>query len=223
MKLLKKFVLVLLTIIIISFGSFYIYSLNYYKAFDSVDPIIKETTIKDDNIYFDGTNKDIGIIIYPGAKVEASAYAFLAKELNDYGYTVVIADFPLRFAFLDINVCDDIIKARKDISSWVIVGHSLGGTMAGYSARDNTSISALVFLASYTTANVNVDSLYIYGSNDNVLSKDKVPTDNLYIIEGGNHAGFASYGPQKNDGKLEITREIQIEVTVNKIIEFIES
>ena len=40
-----------------------------------------------------------------------------------------------------------------------------------------------------------------------------------YIIEGGNHAGFADYGEQSGDGQLEIND--QIEITYEQIYSFI--
>ena len=42
-----------------------------------------------------------------------------------------------------------------------------------------------------------------------------------YIIDGGNHAYFGCYGEQKGDGKALITRDKQINLTVNKILEFL--
>ncbi len=223
MKIVKRLVVSLLVIVVVLLTSFYIYALDYYKADDVAIELLSEATIIDKNIYFDSDNTEQGIIIYPGAKVEAAAYTTLASRLNRYGFTVVIADFPLRFAFFDIDVADQIMEERPEIESWVIIGHSLGGTMAGYYAADANNIDALVFLASYTTADVNVDSLYIYGSNDEILSVDKVPTDNLYIIEGGNHAGFANYGPQKNDGELGLAKEFIIMETAHTIFVFLRS
>jgi len=35
-----------------------------------------------------------------------------------------------------------------------------------------------------------------------------------YIIEGGCHAGFGSYGPQDGDGAATITGDAQIEETI---------
>ena len=42
-----------------------------------------------------------------------------------------------------------------------------------------------------------------------------------YVIKGGNHAGFADYGPQNGDGKSEITPQMQQEQTADIIIKAI--
>ncbi len=41
------------------------------------------------------------------------------------------------------------------------------------------------------------------------------------VIEGGNHAGFGMYGPQKGDGEATISTEAQIAQTADAIAEFI--
>lgn len=223
MKIFKRIVAIFLVFIIVSAVSFIIYASFYYEAFEEAYTIGEEATIIDDNIYFDGDRTDVGFIIYPGAKVDEMAYSSLAKNLSDRGYTTAIVAFPLHFAFFDINAADEVINARPNIEKWVIIGHSLGGTMAGYYTTNTTnSISGLVFLASYTTAKINTESIYIYGSNDTVLSMDKIPLgDNTHIIEGGNHANFALYGPQKSDGVASITTKEQVDITTKLILEFI--
>ena len=44
-----------------------------------------------------------------------------------------------------------------------------------------------------------------------------------YIIEGGCHAGFGSYGPQDGDGVPTITGEEQIAETVRLLMAFFDS
>ncbi len=221
MKLLKNFTKLIVILCFVLTTTFIIYALNYYKATDEAYTYLSESTQIDKNIYYDGT-KDIGIIIYPGAKVEHVSYTLLAKKLAEKGYTVVIAKFPLRFAFLDKNVANDIINKRKNIDRWVIVGHSLGGVMASSYAKNEPKIEKIVYLASYPASSDDIKSLYIYGSNDNVLSKEKINSDSVKIISGGNHAGFGLYGPQKGDGELQIKKGEQIRQTVEFIDEFIE-
>ena len=41
------------------------------------------------------------------------------------------------------------------------------------------------------------------------------------VIDGGNHAQFGSYGVQKGDGTAEISASDQLEITAEKIIDFI--
>lgn len=93
--------------------------------------------------------KNIGFIFYPGAKVEASAYAPIAKEIASKGYTVSIAKMSFNLAVLSPNRADSIISNHEEIDTWVIGGHSLGGVMAADYALKNDKIKGLVLLASY--------------------------------------------------------------------------
>ena len=43
-----------------------------------------------------------------------------------------------------------------------------------------------------------------------------------FVIEGGNHAQFGSYGKQKGDGESSITGEAQIAITVDVIVSFVQ-
>ena len=62
----------------------------------------------------------------------------------------------------------------------------------------------------------------IYGSEDGVLNQEsyKKYRENLpaeveeVIIEGGCHAYFGDYGAQDSDGEATITREKQLQLTV---------
>lgn len=67
--------------------------------------------------------------------------------------------------------------------------------------------------------------LEIYGSNDNVINREKLsegaqylPEDAVvYEITGGNHAQFGDYGKQSGDGKAIITADKQLDETVEQI------
>ena len=75
----------------------------------------------------------------------------------------------------------------------------------------------------------NIPTLSIYGSADGVMNREKYEQyrSNLpeafteVILEGGNHAGFGFYGPQKGDGEAAISREAQIDQTAALIADFI--
>ena len=51
------------------------------------------------------------------------------------------------------------------------------------------------------------------------IKKNLPENSTEYIIEGGNHAGFANYGSQKGDGKLNITNEEMQDLTAEYITE----
>ncbi len=224
----QKILLITLIPLIAILGFIAYYSNDYYRAM----PDIKEIYAENENLFFDNANNELGFIIYPGGKVEEVAYAPLANELNDAGYKVAIAEFPIKLGILDTDYAGKIIREYPSVESWVIVGHSLGGTSASiYVANDyNPQISGLVFLGSYTNEDLKdlpTKTISIIGTNDTVLNFENLKKTKqlynsehiFYDIDGGNHAYFAYYGEQKGDGTALITRETQIDLTVQYILE----
>jgi len=230
----------ILFIILIS-GFFMYVSSNYKAGSLALDSLQSDdfVTVEDNgDIVFEPVSnaKNIGFIFYPGAKVESSAYANIAKEIASNGYTTVIAKMNFNLAILSPNRADSIISKYKEIDTWVIGGHSLGGVMASNYALDNDKIKGLVLLASYPQDNKDftdkpIKVLSLWGSNDKVADLNKVkaaknvmPSDAQFIeIKGGNHAGFGDYGHQKGDGESLITNEQQMMNTSKYIIELLDS
>ncbi|CAM2800253.1 alpha/beta fold hydrolase [Slackia exigua] len=176
-----------------------------------------------------------GIILYPGAKVDADAYTPLAYDIAARGYCCVIAKMPLDLAMFDIDAASDIAAAHPEIDSWWIGGHSLGGAMAAqYASSHPEDLRGVVLLASYSATDISdtdLSALTIYGTQDGVLDRDRLeknaanlPTDSqTAIIDGGNHAGFGSYGVQSGDGDASIAPEDQQQRTADAIADFIET
>ena len=177
---------------------------------------------------------NVGFIFYPGAKVEEKAYSEMMYDLAKLNIFAAIVKMPLRFAFFNPNGANKVLKDYSDkVSYWYMGGHSLGGVMASdYVYKNQDKFQGFILLGSYTQKDFKDSSLWgmtIYGSNDYVLNrnnyakaKELMPSHNYeYIIDGGNHANFASYGNQKGDGEATIERESQINKTVLKIVEFI--
>ena len=240
MKIFRKIIITILSLFIIIIFAFLIYTSNYYKAKD-VDSYLKSDDYvivdsKNNNIWFSPKNevKEEGFIFYQGALVEKEAYAPIMYKLARDGYTSVLIDMPFKLAFFGTNYASEITLNNKDIN-WYIGGHSLGGAMAAnYYYSHSNSVSGLVLLAAYSTKDLTIKEqsyvLSIYGSCDNVLSKEKYDkyksniSSNLfeYCIEGANHSGFASYGAQAKDGKNTISKEEQWNITINYIEKFME-
>lgn len=240
-RLFYKIGLILLTIIIVIFLSFYIYSLDYYKA-------LPEATIElnQDNIEElsngklivikpqDEANK-IGIIFYPGGKVDYKAYVPLLEKISNNGYTSYLVKMPFNLAVFNKDAAKNIIEKYGKIEKWYIVGHSLGGSMASIYANENSDkIGGLILLASYPAVDLtdsNIPMLSIYGSRDGVLNmvevekaKESGPKDASYlIIEGGNHSYFGNYGEQEGDGQPTITLEEQQKITIDTILSFLQN
>ena len=142
---------------------------------------------------------------------------------------VCLVKMPFNLAFFGMNKADEII-GNNGYEHYYIGGHSLGGVFAAeYASENNEKIDGLIMLAAYSASEIKneTETILIYGSEDKVLNLEKyhesfsnLPGDaEEHIIPGGNHAQFGSYGAQKGDGEASITPEMQIEETVEIIIE----
>ncbi len=182
-------------------------------------------------VFRSATPSDRGFIFYPGGLVDAAAYAPLMKAIADQGITAIITPMPLDLAVFSINKANDVIAAFPEIKTWIIGGHSLGGSMAAQFVKDNpTQVQGVVFMAAYPADNVDLSQLPIkfvtlYGTYDGVarnVFKDslrRLPADTeLITIDGGNHAQFGNYGPQAGDGTATISREEQQAKTVEAVV-----
>lgn len=182
---------------------------------------------------FGDPDASVGIIFYPGAKVEYRAYAPLMSELAQRGYFVVIPEVPFNLAFFGIDTADDIRADYPHVGTWWIGGHSLGGSMAAeYAAQHANELGGLILLAAYPASDLsdsNLGCVVVYGSNDQVLNREKLddstnlmpPNTETQVIEGGNHAYFGDYGEQSGDGSANITPEGQRKQTVDAIDAYI--
>lgn len=176
---------------------------------------------------------DTGIILYPGGRCDARAYAPIMRELAAAGYLVVVPNMPLRLAVMDANRARKIMTAHPSIKRWLLGGHSMGGAMAAaYVYKNPDSVSGLFFLASYP-ANMHAmpDSkmpvAMVYGTRDEVTRKSefeasyqRLPGHTRFLaIEGGDHYQFGSFG------NVEVTADIdrteQHKQTVQALLDFI--
>jgi len=164
-----------------------------------------------------------GFIFYPGGRVDYHAYAPLMREIAAGGYAVYLVKMPFNLAVFGVNRADDIIAANPDIKTWYIGGHSLGGAMAAsYVYNKPTAVQGLVLWAAYPAENNDLSKsgfpvLSIIANRDGLTTLDKLkasapllPLDTMWVeINGGNHAQFGSYGPQKGDLTATISAEDQ--------------
>lgn len=188
-------------------------------------------TETDDSIDVGDPSSEYGLIIYPGAKIEPTAYVPLASKIAEQGVYCRIAKMPFNFAFFRFNKATALISSAPNVQHWWIAGHSLGGAMAAYYAGNNADkLEGVALLAAYSTADLNnkgLKALVIYGTEDGVLNRTKLqknagnlPEDTKTIeIGGGNHAGFGDYGAQKGDGVATISASEQQERTADAIVD----
>lgn len=184
-----------------------------------------------------GVEPRVGLILYPGGRVDYRAYAPHARAIATEGFTVVIVPMPLNLAFLGINRADDVINVLPEINRWAIGGHSLGGAMAAEFVRANPRrVDALVLWASYPGENNDLSGsdlpiLSVFADQDGLAtledianSKDRLPPDTVFVeITGGNHAGFGWYGPQNGDGQALISQNEQQDLIVQATTAFLQS
>ncbi|MBQ0064907.1 MAG: alpha/beta hydrolase [Firmicutes bacterium] len=230
---LKKIGVVLCSIIVLLIAGSYWYIQDYYQVEESVS---LENTMEEsaEKIVYGNADSTVGLIFYPGGKVEFSSYAPLMERLSENNILCVVVHMPANLAILDTHAADEIMEQYPNIKNWYVGGHSLGGSAACMClAAHSDQFKGLILLASYSTKNLsasNLPVLSIYGSEDGVLSRksyDKnrknLPKDTKeYVIQGGNHAGFGNYGDQKGDGQATISKDDQQKITVQQILQFIQ-
>ena len=237
----KLILLTILAVFLVMVVAFTYYVSDYYHADKEALNAIKSTetyTVSDnqDSITFTPTanRSTTGIMIYPGAKIQAEAYSVLASKLAQKGYTTVIVKMPFNLAFFGVDKADGVIANHVEIKKWVIAGHSLGGVFASeYALKHEDKISGVIYLAAYPSTNASnatFKSLSIRGSLDGLTTNrsisenlNKFPAGTTFLtIDGGNHYNFGNYGVQAGDNKSTITRDEQQNKAVNYIVNFIE-
>ena len=159
-----------------------IYLLDYYPAdTDAISAFAPmqdtEYYVDDDgNVVFEPEDPTVGIIFYPGGKVEHEAYKPLMALLAQRGILSVIVDMPFNLAVFNVDAADDVKAQHPNVNRWYIGGHSLGGAMASsYLGDRHGEFEGLILLGAYSTADLSrtdLDVLSVYGSEDGVLDRE---------------------------------------------------
>ena len=236
MKKWKRFLLITLAVFVGIYAAAAIYLSTYYRAdMDAVYAMSEEADVQF-AIWGDGTRVfepegewDTALIFYPGGNVECDAYWPLLIRCAENGIACMLVEMPGNLAVLDVGAAQRVMERYPQAAHWYLGGHSLGGSMAAAFTADADWVEGLILLAAYSTEPVDVPVLSIYGSEDGVMNREKYDKyrGNLpagfkeHILEGGNHAGFGYYGPQRGDGDATISRNDQIELTAQRIAEFL--
>lgn len=237
----KRTLLILLftlaLLVILSFTIFFIWSQNTFEAIDADQIEIKEVIEPEDGWYiYRAENADKGLILYPGAKVEPEAYAYLAQELSKQNITVAIPSVRLNLSILDVSKADEIIESDDSIE-WYVSGHSMGGAAAAmYADQHLDRVNGLILLGAYAASNdylseSNLPVLSISGSEDGLSTPEKIKenssnlpeTTDFIEIPGGNHAYFGVYGSQSGDNEAQITVSEQQKIIVDLIVDWLEN
>jgi hypothetical protein len=224
----KRILLGLLILLMIITGIFFIYVSDYSHATDiAVSALNNDSTIKvvgNFTILSPTEPTDTALIFYPGGKVEYSAYVPLLEKLSANGIVCVLVKMPFNLAVFNPTAADNIFALLPQIKNWYIGGHSLGGAMASnYASKHKNKLKGLILLGAYIYGDYSpLNSLTLYGSNDGVLDKSKITyTNNVVVINGGNHAGFGNYGLQHGDLAATISVDEQQRLATQEILKFI--
>ncbi|MBQ8053119.1 MAG: leucine-rich repeat protein [Lachnospiraceae bacterium] len=195
---------------------------------DAVPVSVQKT---DTGYFFDGPGESSAVIFYGGAKVEETAYAPLLYRISQRGADCFLVKAPFRVAVTAAGAADKIIQEQA-YQDYYLAGHSLGGVAASAAAVGHPgAVKGLILLASYPNRKIpdEIPLLSIYGSEDGCLDREMYeksrgnhPADTQEkVIEGGNHAQFGDYGPQKGDGTARITPEEQWEKTADAVMNWL--
>ena len=208
-------------------GAFFWYVSDYYRVEDAALEVLAQGSaidVKDNlTILSPGYPTDTAIIFYPGAKVEAEAYLPLLDRLRQTGVTCILVHMPFHMAIFDANAAKEVITQFPEYRHWYIAGHSMGGAMASrFAAKHPDQVDGLILLGAYLYGDYpEEDTLTIYGSLNQRVEDHIDYTQNIVEIEGGNHAQFGNYGPQKGDLPADISAEEQQKQTVKAVEAFL--
>lgn len=239
----KKVLVVLGVLILIAVGAFVIWALTPLGPMPEAQAALQSDTQvivePDPWLTFTpaGAVKDIGLILYPGGRVDPRSYAPPARAIAEAGYPVVIVPMPLNLAVFGADKAADVIAAHPEVARWAIGGHSLGGAMAAnFVAKNPETVEGLVLWAAYPTTSDDLssrDSLAvasISATNDGLATPEDIDasrpllpaTTSWLPIQGGNHAQFGWYGPQPRDGQATISREQQMAQQVQGTVDLLQ-
>ncbi|MBN2605284.1 MAG: hypothetical protein JXR62_05585 [Bacilli bacterium] len=221
-------------VLIIIVGLF-IYSRGSYTALPEMDDALAMLDDSSfdyyedrDEIRYTVDNPLKNIIIIPGGLVEPDSYRYLAALLAKEGYNVVIAKAIFNLAILNPWIGKQFISDSLDN---VVIGHSLGGVTASSVFSGMNEIDAFVFLGSYPIKDVShANTLFLEAEFDLGMDLEALEdnmkfvnedTNTRIFIEGGNHAQYGWYGPQKGDGEATLTTFEQQNLVANYIFDFL--
>ena len=218
---------IFLLVLAVLTGAFFWYVSDYYRADEIALEVLAQDstiTVQDDlTILSPSYPTDTAVIFYPGAKVEAEAYLPLLTKIRQTGVTCILVHMPFRMAIFDADAAEEVMEQFPEYQHWYIAGHSMGGAMASqFAASHPDEVDGLILLGAYLYGDYPPEkTLTVYGSLNQSVEDHIDYTENVVEIEGGNHAQFGNYGPQKGDQPATISAEEQQAQTVAAIEEFL--
>jgi pimeloyl-ACP methyl ester carboxylesterase len=158
----------------------------------------------------------------------------MARALAERGHLVALVRPPLRVSWFNNRLAGPVIASHPEIDTWVLGGHSLGGSSAlAYANEHPDRVAGVVLLASrplgMDLSDQDLPVLALYGTRDGILTPTearaaaaRLPPNTRFVpIEGGNHSNFGDYGRQRGDRAARIAREAQQARVVDRVDGFI--
>jgi pimeloyl-ACP methyl ester carboxylesterase len=188
-----------------------------------------------------GASAAVGLLFFPGAMVDPTAYAPLARAIAETGVTVALVELPRRGALGGADQAElyerarAIMRSRSGPSGWVIAGHSRGAVVASQLASENPrGLAGVVLIGTTHPRDVDLSRLEvpvakIVGTRDGIArpagveaNRHLLPSDTRWTrIEGGNHSQFGWYGFQPGDRFARISADSQRALMLSAILETI--
>lgn len=184
--------------------------------------------------FFNSQDKSIEVLFFPGGLVDPEAYIPLARILAENGYNTHIIKMPWRMSTKGYNQIKHLFDLNNKDKTYILGGHSQGAKMAAQFVFENENqIDALFLLGTshprdIDLSDLDIPCLKLYAEYDGLASveevlanKNKLPSGSQLIeVEGGNHAQFAYMGHLLLDGKATISKERQLKLTSEYLLDF---
>jgi dienelactone hydrolase len=164
--------------------------------------VVRPTTALPDETRARGDG--VGVVFYPGGRVAPDAYLpSAARVVEETGATVVVPGMTANLAVLSQGKASAVQDGERDVRTWVVGGHSLGGAMAcRYANATPGRVDGLLLVGAYCDRPVtDVPALSVVGTRDAVLDRDRfrdtrgnLPADATVVrIDGMNHSQAGWY------------------------------
>jgi hypothetical protein len=185
------------------------------------------------------------LLFLPGALVDRTAYSVIFSKLcKKYNIIVAVVNnepmrLPMHHLGANVERIQTITKSVQELLNlpsltWTLGGHSMGGYAASECIMKLQRRHKLVMWGGgpVSKAFVRADDLpmlSIVASNDKIatspMKQEQLPKSaRIVTIQGGNHSGFAHFGPQmfpRMDGERTISLEEQQEQVIQATVSFI--
>lgn len=101
----------------------------------------------------------------------------------------------------------------------------MGGAMASdYASNNPEKVQGLVLLGAYLYGSYPEDrTLTVYGDLNTSVAEKVDYSENVIVIEGGNHAQFGNYGRQRGDPEATVSVREQQSITADAVADFLKA